>query len=157
MSDMLVKLYNLPEIESLIKKHKDQGIIIRTAMPSEKLDVVEWVNKTFGRGWASECDTAFSRIPVSCFIATENSSIIGFACHDSTCKNFFGPTGIAKKKQGLKIGKALLLSCLYAMAANGYAYAIIGDAASADYYKKSVNAIPIKDSTPGIYQDQLKK
>ena len=155
MSDMLVKLYDLPEVESLIKRLKDRGIVIRTAMPYEKHDVVEWVRGSFGRRWASECDVAFSNHPVSCFIATEAGKIIGFACYDSTCKDFFGPTGIAEMKRGLGIGKALFLSCLHAMAANGYAYAIIGGAGPSDFYAKTVGATTIEGSSPGIYRDQL--
>ena len=152
---MLVKLYDLPEVESLIKRLKNRGIVIRTAMPYEKHDVVEWVINMFGAGWASECDVAFSNHPVSCFIATESGKIIGFACYDSTCKNFFGPTGVTKIKRGLGIGKALFLSCLHKMAANGYAYAIIGGVGPADFYAKAAGAITIDGSSPGIYRDQL--
>ena len=155
MSDMLVKLYDLPEVETLVKKFKDQGIIIRTAMPYEKNDVVQWAKDTFGSAWASECDVAFSNHPVSCFIATEAGRIIGFACYDSTCKDFFGPIGVTGIKQGLGIGKALFLSCLHTMAANGYAYAIIGGVGSTDFYATTVGAVIIEGSSPGIYRDQL--
>lgn len=60
MSDMLVKLYDLPEVESLIKRLKDQDIVIRTAKSYDKHHVVEWVRGSFGENWASECDVAFS-------------------------------------------------------------------------------------------------
>jgi hypothetical protein len=156
MTDMLVKLYDLPELEPPIKRVADQGIVIRRAMAYEKLDVVEWVLALFGRGWAGECDAAFSNHPVSCFIATKAGSIAGFACYDSTCKNFFGPTGVAEESRGLEIGKALLFSCLHAMAAAGYAYAIIGAAGPVDYYGKIVGATLIEGSSPGIYRDPLK-
>ena len=156
MPDMLVKLYDLPEVASLVKRLKDQGIVIRKAMPYEKHQVVKWVRNSFGEGWASECDVAFSNHPVSCFIATEAGEITGFACYDSTCNNFFGPTGVAEIKQGLGIGKALLLSCLHAMAANGYAYAIIGGVGAGDFYAKTVGATTIEASSPGIYRDRLR-
>ncbi len=155
MSDMLVKLYDLPEVETLIKKLEDQGIVIRTAMPYEKHDVIKWAGETFGAGWASECDVAFSNQPISCFIATQTGRIIGFACYDSTCKDFFGPIGVTEKKQGLGVGKALFVSCLHTMAAKGYAYAIIGRAAPTDFYAKTAGATTIKGSSPGIYRDQL--
>ena len=112
MSDMLVKLYDLPDVEVLIKRLKDREIVIRIAMPYEKHDVVEWVKNMFGAGCASECDVAFSNHPISCLIATETGKIISFACYDSTCKNFFGPTGVAEIKRGNGIGKALFLACL---------------------------------------------
>ncbi len=155
MSDMLVKLYDLPEIDSLVQRLRDQGIVIRTAMSYEKHNVVEWVQDSFDRCWASECDVSFSNHPISCFIATKAGKIIGFACYESTCKNFFGPTGVAKIKRGLGIGKALLLSCLHAMAADGYAYAIIGGTGSGDFYAKTVGAKEIEGSSPGIYCDRL--
>jgi len=126
-------------------------------MAYEKHDVVDWVKNTFGAGWASECDVAFSNHPISCFIATEAGKIIGFACYDSTCKNFFGPTGVTGIKRGIGIGKALFLACMHAMAANGYAYAIIGGVGPADFYAKTAGAVIIKDSSPGIYRDQLTK
>jgi predicted N-acetyltransferase YhbS len=155
MPDMLVKLYDLPEVESLVKRLNDQGIVIRTAMPHEKHHVVEWVRSSFGEGWASECDVAFSNHPVSCFVATEAGNIIGFACHDSSCRDFFGPTGVAEMKRRRGIGKALFLSCLHAMAANGYAYAIIGGAGPTDFFTKTAGATIIEGSSPGIYRDRL--
>ncbi len=157
MSDMLVKLYNLPEVESLIKKLNGQKIKIRAAMAYEKFDVVEWVRNSFGRKWASECDVSFSNNPISCLIATEGGTIIGFACYDSTCKNFFGPMGVSKVNRGIGIGKALLLSCLHTMASNGYAYAIIGATGPSGFYTEAVDAVIIEGSSPGIYRDPLKK
>jgi hypothetical protein len=155
MPDMLVKLYDLPEMVPLVKKINDQGVVVRRVMAYEKLDLVEWVVKIFGRGWASECDLAFTNHPISCFIAVKAGNILGFACYDSTCKNFFGPTGIIKESRGLGIGKALLVSCLGAMAANGYAYAIIGAPGPQEYYVKTLGATIIEGSSPGIYPDPL--
>jgi GNAT superfamily N-acetyltransferase len=157
MTDMLVRLYDLPESGPHVKRLRDKGIVIRRAMPYEKHLVVEWVRDSFGDGWASECDVAFTNHPVSCFAATEAGEIIGFACHDSTCRNFFGPTGVARQKRGNGIGKALFLTCLHAMAAHGYAYAIIGGAGPTAFYADTVGAMPIEGSSPGIYRDQLRK
>ena len=157
MPDMLVKLYDLPELAPLVKSLANRGIVIRRAMAYEKCDIIGWVQAAFGNGWASECDVAFSNHPISCFIATRTQEIIGFACYDSTCKNFFGPTGVTEKMQGCGIGRALLLSCLHAIAASGYAYAIIGAAGPTGLYTNTVGAVPIHGSDPGIYRDSLKK
>ena len=156
MPDMLVKLYDLPEADPLVEKLADEGIIIRTAMPYEKHQVVEWVRDAFGDSWASESDVAFSNGPVSCYIATEAGRIVGFACYDSSRRNFFGPTGVAETERGRGIGRALLVSCLHAMAAHGYAYAIIGATGTFDFYTKAVGATVIEGSSPGIYRDRLK-
>jgi hypothetical protein len=156
MPDLLVKLYDLPDLKPYIDKLSKEGISVRRAMAYEKRQVAEWVEDNFGSGWASECDVAFGNMPVSCFISTENNKITGFACHDSTARNFFGPMGIAEQARNRGIGKALLLSCLHSMASCGYAYSIIGGADSLEYYKKAVEAIEIPGSSPGIYRDRLK-
>jgi predicted N-acetyltransferase YhbS len=62
---------------------------------------------------------------------------------------------VDEARRGQGIGKALFLSCLHAMAANGYAYAIIGSAGPADFYAKTVGAVEIEGSSPGIYPDRL--
>lgn len=155
MSDLLVRLYDLPGAASDRNRLTDRGIVIRRAMAYEKQAVVQWVSHRFGTGWAGECDVAFSRVPVSCFIATKAGNIAGFACHDVTCLNFFGPFGVDEEKRGNGIGKALLLSCLHAMAAKGYAYAVIGGAGSTEFFVKTVGAQAITGSTPGIYQDRI--
>lgn len=157
MPDMIVKLYDLPEVAPLVKGLAEQNIVVRRAMPYEKHIVVDWVRESFGDVWASECDVSFANHPVSCFIATEMGDIIGFACYESTCRNFFGPTGVTAKKRGSGIGKALLLSCLHALAAIGYAYAIIGGVGPAQFYTDAAGAQIIEGSTPGIYRDRLRK
>ena len=78
MSDMLVKLYDLPEVGSLVSRLDAQGVVVRRAMAYEKHAVVKWVGGLFGDGWASECDVAFSNHPISCFIATAAGSLAGF-------------------------------------------------------------------------------
>ncbi|MFW6271218.1 MAG: GNAT family N-acetyltransferase [Bacillota bacterium] len=155
MPDMLVKLYDLDIEEDYLEKLEDEGIIIKRALPPEKYKVVEWIESEFSRGWASECEAAFSRQPVSCFIAIRDDSIVGFACYNATYKDFFGPEGVSESCQGKGIGKALLLRSLAAMKDEGYAYAIIGAAGPTGFYQKVCNAEIIKNSSPGIYKNML--
>ena len=152
MQDMLVRLYDLPEHASLLKKLQAEGFSIRRPLAAEKSIVLQWVTNHFGTGWASEADVSFSYQPIACFIAIENAVVVGFACYDAAYRNFFGPTGVDDKLQGRGIGKALLLECLFAMKAQGFAYAIIGGVGPAAYYKKAVGAVLIDGSSPGIYQ-----
>lgn len=156
MSDMLVKLYQLPELEPVIKQLADKGIGIRRAIAPEKHVVVDWVRKHFNEGWGSECEVAFANQPVSCYIAVKQGELIGFACYEATCKNFFGPTGVSVNERKHGAGKGLLLACLHAMRALGYGYAVIGSAGPMEYYSKIVGATVIEDSTPGIYKGMLK-
>jgi GNAT superfamily N-acetyltransferase len=155
MPDLLVKLYDLPDARQQVQALALRGVVIRLALPYEKTQVLAWVRERFGDGWADECDGAFANRPRSCFIAVDRGELAGFACHDSTCRNFFGPMGVAVEARGRGIGGALLLACLHAMAAAGYAYAIIGGAGNGDIYRKVAGAIEIEGSSPGIYRDRL--
>jgi hypothetical protein len=155
MSDMLVKLYQLPEFGPVYQQLTQDGIDIRRAIAPEKHVVVGWVRQHFKDGWASECEAAFSNQPVSCYIAIKEGVIIGFACYEATYKNFFGPTGVLESERKLGVGKGLLLASLHAMHSQGYGYAIIGSAGPKEYYSKLVGAITIEGSTPGIYKGLL--
>jgi GNAT superfamily N-acetyltransferase len=155
MSDLLVKLYDLPDLRTLVSSLEKERILIRRAMAYEKHLAVNWVRDNFGTRWASECDIAFANQPISCFLATHDGQILGFACYDSTCKDFFGPTGVLPAHRERGIGKALLLACLNSMREQGYAYAIIGAAGPQEFYAKAVGAIEIPGSMPGVYRDML--
>lgn len=155
MPDLLVKLYDLPDMHSNLKGSVAEGKYLRRAMAYEKHQVVNWVRKHFGMGWASECDVTFSNRPISCHIATEDGTILGFACYDSTSLGMFGPIGVVESARGQGIGRSLLLSSLYSMVTAGYAYAVIGGANSLEFYQRVVNVIEIPDSSPGIYIDRL--
>ena len=50
MHDMLVRLYDIPEINTQIQRLKDQQITIRRAMAFEKHVVVKWVGDLFSKG-----------------------------------------------------------------------------------------------------------
>ncbi|PYI57457.1 GNAT family N-acetyltransferase [Paenibacillus flagellatus] len=157
MPDMLVKLYELPDSKPLIRELADAGIVIRRGLAPEKHIVLDWVRRNFSAHWESECDVAFSRRPVSCFIATEGERLVGFGCYEATLKNFFGPTGVHPDMRGKGVGKALLLACMQAMYDEGYGYAVIGGAGPTEFYAKTIGAIPIEGSAPGIYRGMLKQ
>ena len=155
MPDMLVKLYTLPPWDDLRSTLEASGISIRRAIAPEKHHIVNWVKLNFGAGWASETEVAFTNHPVTCYVATNEKSILGFACYDATCKDFFGPTGVAEAERGRGIGKALLMACLDAMYGAGYGYAIIGAAGPTEFYTKCVGATSIEGSWPGIYKGMI--
>lgn len=156
MPDMLVRLYDLPDARAAQAALAERGIHIRAAMPYEKHLVLDWVATHFSAAWASECTAAFAQHPVACHLATRDGRILGFACHDCTCPDFFGPTGVASNHRSQGIGQALLLASLHAMRARGYAYAIIGGVGPADFYARTVGAVTIEGSAPGIYRDRLR-
>ncbi len=154
--DMLVKLYALESPNTGLSKMTQQGIDIRRGMAHESVVVGESVRRNFvkeGRAWYGEVTTAFARTPCSCFIATKDAVVLGFACYDVTAKGFFGPTGVAPEVRQQGIGTALLLASLHAMREEGYGYAIIGGVGNevSAYYRHLVGAVEIPGSTPGIY------
>ncbi len=155
MHDMLVKLYDLPEKAQALKKINDQGVTVRRAAVLEKLQVVEWIAACFEPAWAAEAEITFARQPVSCFLALRGEQILGFACHEATCRNFFGPTGVADIARGLGIGRALLLEALWDQRNQGYAYSIIAGVGPAKFYEDSVGAVSIDGSDPGIFKGLL--
>jgi predicted GNAT family acetyltransferase len=113
------------------------------------------VGEHFSPKWVSEAKVAFSRQPVSAFMATREKEILGFACYDTTGKGYFGPTGVAEGERGSGLGKALLYKALEAMREEGYAYAIIGGVGPREFYEKACGAIEIPGSDPGIFADLL--
>ncbi len=155
MPDMLVKLYELPPSGALVEALASRGIQIRRAMAPDKVRILSWIEEHSSISARGEADVCFSNTPISLYVATEGKTIIGYACYDATAPNFFGPTRVLDAKQGMGIGKALLLACLEAMRAAGYAYAIIGGVGPAEFYAKAVGATVIEGSTPGIYKDFL--
>lgn len=153
--DLLVKLYDVININET-SFLKDNSIVIKRAIGPEKKIVVEWVEKNFSKGWASECDVSFSPLPPRCFIAIKNSQIIGFACYDATARGFFGPIGVRESERKTGVGKVLLIKSLKQMYYDGYAYAIIGWVGPIDFFKKTVGAIEIPDSDMSIYKNMVK-
>lgn len=156
MADLLVKLYNLPSIYPEAEKMEKIGVCIRKPIGPENYAVIEWIKEHFGMGWASESETSFFNSPKTIYIAIKDGEMIGFACYDATVKGFFGPTGVKTDCRGLGVGKALLLYSLHGLKELGYGYGIIGSAGPVEFYKKTVGAIVIEDSSPGVYKDMLR-
>lgn len=155
MHDMLVRLYAMPDPAPALARVAEQGVSIRRPETRERTLVVDWVRSAFSEGWALECEAAFAMRPVACFVAIHGDALVGFACHDCTRPNFFGPAGVLASARRQGIGAALTLAALAAMRDGGYAYAIIGGVGPAGFYASVTGASPIAGSTPGIYDSSL--
>jgi GNAT superfamily N-acetyltransferase len=153
--DMLVKLYNLPQEWGFLDEQQRLGVTVRKPIGPERHFVVNWVREHFMEIWASEADIALSRWPVSCFIATYQSELVGFACYDATALGFFGPTGVLEQHRGRGTGKALLLACMLDMRLKGYGYAIIGGAGPTEFYSQALGAVEIPGSESSIWDGML--
>ncbi|MEO5917313.1 MAG: GNAT family N-acetyltransferase [Luteolibacter sp.] len=155
MIDMLVRLYDLPDATDLYGKVAASGVTLRRARAFEKHTVAAFTKANFSEKWVSEVEVAMTRQPISCFIATRDKEILGFACYETTRRGFFGPTGVSEKARGLGLGKALLFKALEGLRDIGYAYAIIGGVGPKEFYAKNCGAIEIPGSDPGTYIDLL--
>lgn len=155
MTDMLVKLYDLPELHPAVARCRAAGIDIRRALATERHHVLPWIRAHFSEGWVSECEAAFAQVPIACFVATEGGQLVGFACYDAGWRGMFGPTGVDDSTRGKGVGAALLLACLHAMYSLGYAYAVIGWTGPQEFYAKVCGATPIEGSRPGAYRGLL--
>ena len=151
MADLLVNLLKLPVVEADAKE-----FIVRRAQPFELSAVQGFVAESFSRNWADEISVGFARQPISVFVATMHRKLIGFAAYECTRRGFFGPMGVVEHAHGKGVGKALLLAALWGLREMGYVYAIVGAAGPVHFYQKTVGAIVIPDSEPGIYTDLLK-
>ena len=155
MIDMFVRLYDLPESATMYQRVAESGVTLRRARAFEKHTVAAFAKAHFSEKWVSEVEVALSRQPITCFIATRDKQILGFACYDTTMRGFFGPTGVLESARGLGLGKALLFRSLEGLRDLGHAYAIIGGVGPREFYAKNCGAIEIPGSDPGTYTDLL--
>ena len=154
--DYLVNLSVLASDPTLDQRVAKAGVTIRRALAPEYELVTDWVRRKFSAGWASETAVSMMRQPPTCFLATSEQKLVGFACHESIARGFFGPTGVDEAVRGQGIGHALLLASLLDLKTMGYAYAIIGDVGPSEFYERTVGATQIPNSEPGIYAGLLK-
>lgn len=152
MPDLLVNLLRLPPLEQL-----DGRVLLRRAQPFELSVVRQFIQQNFSAAWADETAVGFANKPVSVFIAAIDKKLVGFAAYECTRRAFFGPTGVLESARGHGIGKALLISSLEGLRDLGYVYAIIGGVGPVRFYQKTVGAIVIPDSEPGIYGEPLSR
>src|ERR1043165_439755 len=151
MPDLLVSLLKLPRLLPLLDQAHQNGIVLRRAQPFEITPVRQFIEKNFSVAWADEISVGFANKPVTVYIATRASRVVGFAGYECTHKAFFGPTGVAETERRQGVGKALLIAALWGLRELGYVYGIIGGAGPVEFYQATVGATVIPDSEPGIY------
>lgn len=154
MPDMLVAIHDLAPVAAEVARLTDEGVVCRRAESYERAATLGFARLQFP-SWEDELAAGFSQAPATVFIAVEHRQVIGFACYNVTRPDYFGPTGVLETHRGRGIGRTLLLQCLHALAAEGYAYAIIGGVGPAEFYERAVGATLIPGSEKGIYRNRL--
>jgi GNAT superfamily N-acetyltransferase len=156
MTDMLIKLYDLPAAGSSTALPGVQAPAIRKPIGPEHDAVIAWVQEAFGAGWASEARVALQNRPVSLYVALQGGELVGFACYDATARGFVGPIGVRETARRAGTGAALLRATLADMRAAGYGYAIAGSVGPGEFFRRVAGATEIADSSPGLYAGLLK-
>lgn len=157
MADMLVKLYSLKDECEIVDILAVPELKIKRALAPDRRKVLGFVKSNFDENYVDECKAAFSNNPITCYIATQNKEIVGFACYEATAKDFFGPMGVCEIDRNRGIGRALLIKSLLSMREMGYGYAIIGypTKSAVGFYEKVVKAQIIEDTSKGIYKRMI--
>lgn len=156
MPDMLVKLYELPQLEPILAQLAKTATTVRRAKAPERRIVVDWVTREFSPRWGDQCNQTFDIIPPRTFIALDDNAIIGFASYDAVFLGVFGPMGVMESFRRKGVGGALLMVCLEAMRDEGYVYGIIGRVGPTEFYSRLSKATIIPDSDPGMHTDLLR-
>ena len=63
-----------------VRRMQAGGVTIRRALVPELQGICAWIEPRFGAGWAAEATAAIMRQPVTCWIAHEGETLLGFAC-----------------------------------------------------------------------------
>ncbi len=157
MADMLVKLYNIPHSHDIEKNLLKSGIRIKKALAPDRSRIIAFSRTCAKDDYSDEVKAAFSNNPITCYIATREKEIIGFACYEATARNFFGPMAVLESERKKGVGKALLLKALESMWELGYAYAMIGwpTKSAVGFYKKCVDAILVDEKSSGVYKRMI--
>lgn len=152
MADLIVNLYEKDYLKDTDVKLKNDEIKIKRLLSPNADRLVEFAEKHFSTGWTSEVKAGVYKEHPTCFVATHEGNIVGFACYDATAKGYFGPTGVDPNYRGNNIGQVLLLTTLEAMKDAGYGYGVIGGANASvqGFYAKYVNFL-LYDKKPDLY------
>ncbi len=129
--------------------HRDLVRVAPSAqVPMRRLTAEEWpafeawMRETWGDTWAAEAGAALRRRPVSCFVAVEDQTYLGFAAYDTNRAGWFGPMGSSPAARGRGIGAALLRACLSSYLDAGRTDCEIAWVGPVDFYARTVGAVP---------------
>lgn len=158
MTDMLIKLYDLPVIRpaQVAMSQVESSLVIRKPIGPEHAVILAWIEARFGPGWASEAGVALGNRPVTLWLAQQHGALVGFACYDATARGCVGPIGVDDSARARGCGAALLRACLDDMRAAGYVYAVAGAVGPRAFFEKVAAAVEIAGSSPGFYRDYIK-
>jgi mycothiol synthase len=118
------------------------GVTVRRAERAESQRLVAWLRAgPWGHSsWPDEVAATLAREPTGCHVACRAEQYVGFACHGSVRRGWFGPMGTLPAEREHGIGSLLLRCCLADMRAAGLAVARIGWVGPVRFYARAVGA-----------------
>jgi mycothiol synthase len=118
------------------------GITVRRAVRGESGTLLAWLRGgPWGRSaWPEEAALALRHEPAGCHVACRGDQYVGFACHGSVRRGWFGPMGTVEQERGLGVGSVLLRRCLADMRRAGHQVASIGWVGPVQFYARTVGA-----------------
>jgi mycothiol synthase len=118
------------------------GVTVRRADRAESDRLVGWLRAgPWGHSsWPDEAAATLTRQPAGCHVACRGEQYVGFACHGTVRRGWFGPMGTLSPERGQGIGSVLLRRCLSDMHAAGLAIARIGWVGPVRFYARAVGA-----------------
>jgi len=122
-----LRLYTYPHRVSRVQEQlQKDSIDLRTASPSEKQELCDWIERQFTIFWSNETEYAFAKRNPSVVIAKDRrGNILGFATFDGVAPGRFGPTGVDQSQRGRGLGTVLLFDAFQAMREAGQEMAVV--------------------------------
>jgi mycothiol synthase len=99
-----------------------------------------WMQETWDVDWANEVSLVVGRDPVSCWVARDGNSFLGFAAYDTNRRGWFGPMGSNAAARGRGIGRTLLRRCMQDLLDRGEQGAEICWIGPEPFYREAVGA-----------------
>ena len=146
LPDMIVRLAGLPDPRPIERRLADEGYAVQRATIRRRPAVAAFIERHFSERWALGTAAAYSRRPVSLFVALSGDEIVGFAAYDCSYRGYLGPMGVREELRGIGLGSALLLRTLEDMAGRAYKWAVIGEVDPVTFYEKVCGAVVIPGS-----------
>lgn len=130
----------------LVRADLDERVVasidIARLDPADWSSFSKWMAREWEDPWGEEASTALLRAPVSCHVATLDGEFVGFAAYDTNRRGWFGPMGSSPRVRGSGLGAELLRRCLRDYVAQGRDQCEIGWVGPAEFYAKTVGAVP---------------
>jgi mycothiol synthase len=144
-TNLLIELAGNPRVSAarlgeLTTRAAERGYQVRRARPADRAALLATVELAFGRAWPFEVERALGHRPagVHLALADQGGEVAAFAAHDGNNRGlgWFGPAGTLEPHRGRGLGEALLVACLFDVAAAGRATCEVAWIGPRDFYQR---------------------